>query len=598
MGTFIAPPQNPSVASIPQAPHLDAPQGTSPYPQNGVGQVMQATTQFVQSFLANKKAAEENSKQKFFESVQLAALGLPVDSAQVMKYAQKAKIPLRNEPYTPEEQAAQKEMQAYQGIQANGGGGGQTPPMDPMLAMVPGAAAANAQGAQQFATPPPQVAPPAPPGMWQKMQNVMHGNPATGAPNPQGPGMQSIEALSQAGQTQGGMAGDVAGQRQVSAYTRKFQNLDMNQKTQMLQLQGQAVSGDVHARDILARAGVWKEMPGDEIAKDMRLAFPNAPEDQVQQKVGETLLWMNTGGPQMLGYRQAMIKDMLPHFGFDLSKTANYVMDPQGSGVQPQLTPEELEKSITASSKIHDMNPTAPSNLATIAGMAMLTGQKGLFDSVMNTINQNYPTEGAQKKSEFDKELNVKTYNAQSDRLRANVDLGGLQQRISNENSMLDLSKLHAIAEAAGDQGKIAMEMLNRKDATQEDQKNALDMLASAVSKKSNLKVNYRGQDFTIADPVKAVQDLPWYSQQRIDAQQGLQLMKPNDSFWGGQAPPQTYGTHPQTTEYLDKVKAMLANKSAAERKAIIHNSLAPSDPTGTLLEWFKKQDQSQEPTQ
>lgn len=591
--SFIPFPQAPQPQQGYTPPSTPAPQGTTPYAPSGVAQVFKGVNDFVQNFLSMKEAEKASNKQKFYEGVQNKMIGLPVDDRLLMKYAQKAGLGLRNEPYSPEEKQYLQDQQQNQDIQSKVKLG-----MDPTLsAMVPGAQQAYNQGAQQFSQPP--QAPPGPPspGIGQRIGQFFGHTPP---PNPQGPAMQMLSQLGAASQIGGGLPGQVADEKNLSVMQRRFQGLDLGQKMRMVQLWSQAANGDPKAMDFMQRTGVMKELPGDEIVKDMQMAEPNTPRDQIEQKAGKLLLWLQTGGPQMLTHQQGLIKDLLPAFGNDIVKASSYVMDPVGAeqaDIKPGLTPDQFEKKASAEMKIHEAYPTAPANLISMAGMAAMTGQTDTYQKVMDTLSAHYKPSGTIADEKFKQEQGTRNYEAVTGRMNANTNLGSLQQRIQNDAGLLSLAKLKVIAENAGEQGKLAMEILNNPKALDQDKKNALDMLASSVDKKAQLKVDYGGKTFSIADPVKAVQDSPIYrhlvpfSQTYGGATSGsLEQMKPDDAFWGGQAPPATYGSHPETTDILNKFKSLHQGLSQPEWQHILQRSMKPADPQGDILQFLRQQ--------
>lgn len=531
-------PQQVQVQPGPHPQPYNAPPGTMPYATNPAADLVGGINSFVQNFVGMKQAREQSYKTKFMEGIQQKMLGLPVDDEKLMQYAQKGGLNLKTTAPTPEELAYQNQQK-----QVSQGDG------NAMAAMVGPGGQMQPPGGQ----PPPMAPPQQPGGMRGMLAGVQRGmgmgQPPVSMNSPTG---QWLQQLTDAVKMGGGLPGQIAQREHMSTLEDKLKekgidlsSMTMDQQKNMLMVAKAGMTGDPQALEMMSRSGVWKDMPGDEISRMLTMASPEMDPSQVRQQTGKMMLWLQGGGPQMQIKMLDMAKDMAPRFGGDMQATLQYLNNPAAATQQPGFTPTEFEQLSNAVDKLHNISPTAPPNLLMYGGLAAVTGKKDVLDRVMTTLSDHYPTSGDIAQKNFDVTSGQKkTELAQGQQRigleaqRNQIDRDSLGLRTEIERGNLNLSQLKAISEGAGEQGKLAWDILNNKDSGAEEKQSALDMLASAIDKKAQIKVNYGGQSYTLADPVKRINEWKanpgWWG---TGGKPQLQLVAPPAGSMG-QAPP------------------------------------------------------------
>src|SRR5271170_5202807 len=179
-----------------------------PFRQPASGQIIDGLRSFVQNFVGMKTQAQEMYKQTFYEGLQQKMAGIPTNDDELARYAKKAGLPIRTNPYSDEEKAWMRAKSS-------------NPQMQP-LSNDPGALVASQQanaatGGSAWPQPPPPQAPQQ--SMLQRLAQTVLGprtTPGMGQPGtPMGNFLSQVgQASQQAGST---LPGQISQQGRVSA---------------------------------------------------------------------------------------------------------------------------------------------------------------------------------------------------------------------------------------------------------------------------------------------------------------------------------------------------------------------------------------------
>lgn len=565
MSSLPMPPMVPGPSGGPVGGMIQNPtgaQGGLPYAPNPLAGAAQGITSFVNNYLAEQEAVQQNAHSKFMQGVQASMLGIPVDQKQILKSARIAGIPIRTEPYTPEEK--QYKLQKSQQDQAWGQmmQGGMTPGV--------------MQQASQLAAGPIPTAP-APlqqPGFFGRLGQAFGiGRPPVSTDSPGGDWLRNLSAAAQVG---GGLPGQVARQGETSNLQQALQRKGFDVSNMLMNITSKAYQGDPNAMEMLSRSGIFKELPGDDIARAMSMAHPDADPSLIKQRTGEMLLWLEGGGPQMRTYMMGLAKDMVPRFTNQpnpLGSALQYAMNPfDPNSPQPQRTVEETEKLGSTFGKLHDAYPSAPANLLWQATEASeVPGNDALKNKIFDTLSEHFKSSGEVQQQQFGVTSSIEAQRAAAQ----TRDAESQAQRVVIERNQFGLNQVKAIAEASGEQGKLGLERLQaaKSDSEYHD---ALDIIAGAASKLHQVEVNYGGKKFTLSDPIKVIDDWRTGPSWRLGLGGGGRLQEANMSpgTFGppGQAPPTTYGQHPVQQKVLDSLRGL----SQDEASTILKQSGVP----------------------
>lgn len=557
--------------------------GVTPYKPNVAAGVVQGINAFVNNYLQTQDLLQQTAQRRFMGAIQAKMIGLPVDDEQVMKWAKQAKIPLRTDPYTPEEKAFQAQQKQYQDAwSALQSGGGVSPDQAQVLNQPPPQAPATQTQTQ--------------PGLLGRMLAPFR----RGQISTDSPAGDWLRRLSEAVGVSGGLPGQIAqaGERSnieqgLFRQGAGLQSLTIDQQKQLIGMTQRAWSGDPQALDNLARSGVMKQLPGDEMSDLVRMSMPGLPEDQVKQRAGNMMLWLQGGGPQMRLAMQKAAIDMMPRFMNSpnpMMAAWNYVSDPANAPERPGWTPEEAGKRGEVFAKIHDASPDAPLGLVEEAANAQMTGNQTLIDATNKALAQ-WPTSGQKQSYQFGQEwggpgaafggLGVRGYEAQTGRVGsapANLDAQSMAKRVEIERGQYELAKVKAVVDAAGEEGKRAWEDFNRKDATITDKNNDLQIIANSIGKQAQIKVKLGDKDFTMADPLKTVDD--WRANLTHPTwwmTGGAWMSEPSTLQGMPAAPPGYMGQIPEgTRRAIQQMNDAMSGLSQAEKSELMKRSTPP----------------------
>lgn len=506
MGPLPAPPPNPTPSGISwggiNSPGPGVMGGTPQKAGNLVGGILGA----IQGFWAGKKAKEEHYSDQADTMIQQKMLGLPVNDEKLLKAMQRSGKykNLQFDPPSPPEAAAQQQVQQQaaqpdplaQAMSAASGPGagppgmpaaaGMQPPPPPPMAAPPMAGGASP-------APPPQGANPS------LMARMQRGLGLGGLPQPsmQSPAGQWASQLSQASAISGGLIGQLqkGGTLENLSFEAAKRNFDINklsdvQKVGVIQLMNKALMGDPKSIDSLQQVNILHELPGDSVRKFYQAANPQMPKDQVNQNVGQLMMYLTTGGPGMKMQMMKMAQELTPRFGGDLQAAQKYVgelMTQGTSSSRPGFTPEENQKNIEGVSKIMDQYPYAPYGAVNVVGMSgVVPGLQPLANKILtNSDSILGPRNGTIAGTQF----------------KANNELAWatLNQRTNNELQHLTLDTWTATQKELGEEAKPFTEIIsNPKQYGTQQYNEAIKALGGLMTKKATIPVDYKGAQLNL----------------------------------------------------------------------------------------------------
>jgi hypothetical protein len=470
------------------------PPGTQFRP-NAPADITQGLASFVKNYVGMKTQAQEMYKQKFYEGLQAKMAGIPTNDEQLVKWAKKANLPIRTEPYTDEEKA-------WAQAKAQGG----APPMQNAQATGPAASPlsqALAFGASQSPTgsmPPQPPAPPmAQPGgfMSRLRQGIMGPKVPPGAGLPGTPAGDWLNSVAQAAQASGStLPGQILQQGRFQALDESLKRNGLNvaqmnakQQATMMDLVNKAIVGSPGAIQMAGRLGLAKPTQMDDMI-DWFQAM-GMPENMAREGAAKGMLNIAMGVPQMNMKIMDWANTNAGRFGGNVGVAAQYYRDLLGKGssnIPAHYNPQELEQLLTGWGKLSDNYPNAPVNITAPAATSMFDGDKSLVDY----LSKNYKRASQQVDA--------------SSKARLNFDYDDLAQRAKNERGLLDIQKLHAIVDAGGEEGKGAMAVINNPNSSTDAVRNAWSIMTSIANRESGLTVNYGGRDIPVNDAQRVVQ--------------------------------------------------------------------------------------------
>lgn len=451
-----------------QSPYTPPTQAQTAPPNQGVS-IAAGIADFITNYQRGRQAEEDRNKQDFLNDVQLMTLGIPVDHTKMAKKAKLAGMDLDFEGNNVATQPGMSQAmppgtQPQQAIPSSTPGG--PPPIDP-AAM------------QQMLTSQAQVASDAAPPYTQPKQGIMskigQGLGLTAGPiNPASSGMAWLSQLAEQGKEtarQGQKEQQLTGQQQYV-------------KGAMLDIMQKAVTGDPHALELASRFPEpygLKSMPFDGLLSLGRMS------GQPDTSTAKAVIYHALGGPQTLQHFQTLAEKIAPHVG-GFANASKYLQDVTNTGfsnIQYGTTPEENLKVMEESRKMMEEIPDAPPNLIMTYGLLKANGMEKPANDLLTSLSKQFRTKGRIAQEQF----NI-TNQYHKDELAA---------RLRMHYESLNLEAQKTMLEAAGRDGQIAFEMINNKDPsgpTQEAMRaTGYQMLASALSKKGELNMSYRGAD-------------------------------------------------------------------------------------------------------
>lgn len=467
----------PSQSGAPRATGVLAQSGHSIDPSGSINA-------FMNNFLMMKNAEKSMHAQKFQEGMAQVSAGIPgLDYKAIMQHGRKAGYDwLPTEAPSEQEQASQKMyQQQQQADQAAGQAAGNAP--DPMSQLM-------LQGQAQQQAPPQQPAPQPQPKQ-NLLQRLGQGLGITQPPaSMQSPMAQYMQQLNQAGQTAGGVPGQLGRQNALAAIKDHLTGMSMGQQGKVLDMAGNVIShGPNYLSDMetLDRMGVLKELPIDDAVTVASYMNPQMPVDQIKQNAGYMHMYGMMGGPQM---RTAMISqagELMKAGNFDdLGQALQYVngvFTGTPTGLTPHMTPQQLEQYGNYKKQIYDAYPTAPENVVDAYAHSQLVGDKNI-QSLLKPALSSYVRNGTQAHQQF-QETNK-------------LDWAQLAQKTSNEAGLLNLGIATELGknsqEAYDNWAKIAAD----PNSTHDQYNAAVEGMANSLGQQNSIKMKYNGQEFTL----------------------------------------------------------------------------------------------------
>lgn len=454
---FVPAPQGPQGGIQGGAPGAIA--GTGPSVGGSIfSGITQGLQSFVQNYVAQSKAARQEAMQRVESAINAMMMGIPVDQKQIARDIKKSKLPISLE--EPEgstvmarQQAASDYTQKLQASMIAGQLGGPTTNIQagtPSIGGAPGLAPSMRVGGPIMPGAP-SAAPGAPP-----------------SPIPvQGMGpewMQQLTALGRAGL--------------------------MNKETMAKLQQGMystatsALAGDPVALEMATRTGLLKSLGArDEFFLLAHKLFPELSPEQAQGQVGKMMMYDMMGGPQMKAKLLDLAKDMMPHFGGDLSRAITYVGQ-IFNGEQPKEIPQmsfaDFYKLNEMTAKTIDQFPTA-AGPARIAASYMSAGRMNEGMNLLTQIAQRYPTKEQIQQENWTKTF-MQTKEHQKDTLA--LERERYNQGVKQFNMMYSLDTLKNFQSMAQSEFDNWWKVYTNKDSSNEQKNSAMEGLASALQKK------------------------------------------------------------------------------------------------------------------
>lgn len=581
-----------------------SPQGPPPYsglsmsPPNPGADIIGGFGAFMTSYLNKRESVKTESRNRFMEGLMLKSKGIPVDDEKLMKYAQKAGMDyLQTEPHTPEQkqvtQQNQAQQQAMQAVMAPGSMAGM-----PMAAQV---------GMQQQAAAPPQAMPqgPAAPGGFMNRVKQMMGMPTrpVGTDSPMG---EWLAKLGQAGQAGGGMIGQVerAGkqaeqQGELSDMEFGFQKqfgmplkgMGAQQQQTLLMLAKDAMSNRPTAgksMEMLARASNGWQLPMDEWLMLGRKMNPELPPQEADKKSAEVYFNVKTGVPQMQLAKLQIAKDLAPHYGGSV-QTAMAALNGDPNAPAPTMDAADFDKFMSGVKVLSDRYPTAPLSVLNQIGLTYtIPGGEKYREPLLRALQGTdakggaiFPTRGSMDEKEWRAKLGFQGYE--------------LKERLGMEMSQLNWQKLKGLMDANQAEGTRWFNLQfgpERKNATDEQVKEAAENFAKVSEKMSGHKIKIDGSEFTIGNPQKVIENYSkLFSSSFLGWNPTYVLQPQNQGMPLGQRPGQaapSFGT-PQG-RFAGPGLEILEGTTPEERRVIYRKIGVPADIFNFLEQGVEKQ--------
>ncbi len=378
-----------------------------------------------------------------------------------------------------------------------------------------------------------------------------------------------------------------------------LEQMDLQTKQQLQQVAQGALSNDPNSIRQLARWGVLKNVPADELAATIQDMSPGAPTGDVWNKAGwlkglsgdelaATIqaekppgtptedIWKEAGQMQMWGqfgmpllqHKLALAKDLLPRFagvaasGRDPNAAAMDYVESMFSGKQPKDTPnltmEELKQQSDAMDPMIRANPTTPTPILSMYNLAKLTGNKELEGQLGQLIGKQ-PRNGTLDEQQRTRQFGLDRFKTESE--------------VQNARDQISLSTIDQIAKLGGSEIKGDIDVLNNKDSQNEAKQAALSHIAGVTQKMGQIQVpipHRTDKDgkplmFTM-DPLTVQGNLNWLQKKWINPMPYLSPMQD-----GTLVPNQQNGQQAQDTPgMMDAIQMFLGKmvETPAQRKA------------------------------
>ncbi len=487
--------------------------GTQGFQQSTAQQVSEGVNKFMQNYFATKTGLQEHYKAKFTDAMQNIQSGLlnpsNADLEKIMKWGQKADLPLRTEAPNAHEkwaaqQAAYEVQQGQQAQAAQNVAGAASQPMLPgidssgpqgmsgaMQSMLTGGGLPQQQ-APQGAQPPVQG-----PSLMQRMglsrPPVSMESPAAQQLQQYAQAAQSLAPMNPKNMMEKAQEGDLDHAFKVlSGNFRNTTGMDMMQmgadkEKMLLQQFKKATGGDSQATELMVRSGLFKEMSLDGMDALIRRTHPELDEGEARGLAGK-ITFMNQVGLPYAQHRAEAISKLTPRFadnplGMPAGKAAQAYFDAsmngQESPIQPGLTTEEFKQTTDGLESMAKMYPTASVSQLNALRMGLMSGDTGLTRKAQQSIMQT-PRDGTIAFQQWQQ-----THNMEQGRI--NMDMG-----IRQDSQSLDIAR--AAMSELGDQGK-ALQARIDKPSSDQDLAAALREMKNLVTKKGQIALPVKGKD-------------------------------------------------------------------------------------------------------
>lgn len=529
MGSYLTPtPQLPAYLGMQGGgQRAQGPAGMKPDPK--AAQIAQGLQAFMTNYFNTKNALQDHYRQKVFDTMSQIQQGLlqpsQIDQEKIVRWMQKADLPLRTEAPTAAERKYQAQQEQFENASkagANFGAPGFPIPPQSMGVQQPGAPPQPPRAnmlRRMLGMPAGPASTNSPAGQW--LNNYVQAAAPGGAMNPQMAAMQT--KMNQFDQV-------------VRLMGYKPEMLSLQQKSQLLGLSMDATNPDSpkYESSVLAlqRLGMAPDTPLAQVTQAMQMLNPGKSPSENRAAAAANYLWSQFKAPMMMKMMD-LTKDFLPRTSDpnQAMQAAEDLMYKGKTDIPFHLTMDEFEKVAQAAGKIHEVNPSAPWNL--VYGMAYAdAGVSPALSQMRPQLEQalgQFKTSGAQSQQ---------NWSAEQARLYAQLNSDNVyrQNDIRLRNDQQALNTFNLIRENATGEAKRAFDEYNL-DKSDAGLASLFQRLNSINNLESQVQVpipGKPGQFAPLSNPTQIKGDLNWLQNRMF---QGMRA--PYISPIGGQVPNQ-----------------------------------------------------------
>jgi len=462
---------------LPQPPQLPSPQmgqrGGGPAvvqsaSWNDPAAIAQGISNFAQNYMLMSRQQQEQAKQRVYDTIQLANLGVPIDDKQLVKDIKKSKLPIALDPDSAGTFAAPQAA----------GSGPQSSTAPPPGSVTPQAIQRMmmAQPQMPAGMPPASVPTPMPPGAQGPASQTPIPSPGSVPPDvaaaAQTPGAQTLPQVQMPVTLRSFLSGLTQKGYKESQLRGVMQNITQG-----------ALQGDPAALEMATRLGVTKSLGAhDELFLLANKLFPDLSPEEAQGKVGQMLLYDAMGGPQRQAKMMELAKDMAPYFGNSLQRAQDYVSaiySGRAPSEQPQMSFEQFDKLHTMSDNLSKQYPTS-GQLPALVAAQVAAGHTNDAMKTLQGIAAHYPTQGQYEMDIKNRQL---TFDAKKWDEQKQIDWARYNQATTQFNQTYAMDQLRFLQSKAGAQFEDFWKIYNDKDSSLEAKNEAVLGLADAMQK-------------------------------------------------------------------------------------------------------------------